>query len=140
MALSPVQKRFILHWGEMGTRWGVNRTMAQIHALLYVTGRAMPAEEITDTLQVARSNVSTCVRELQGWGVIRVVHVLGDRRDHFESMSDVWEMFRRVMMRNDGKPVRFRDERRPRRIEKREEGIIDEPREERTIDEAEAPR
>src|SRR5438874_6415757 len=96
-ALTPVTQKFILHWGEMGTRWGVNRTVAQIHALLYVTGKGMAAEEIAETLSVARSNVSTSLKELQGWGVVRVAHVLGDRRDHFESMKDVWEMFRVVL-------------------------------------------
>ncbi len=95
--LTDVQKKFILHWGEMGTRWGINRTVAQIHALLYITPRALNAEEITDTLSVARSNVSNSLRELQSWGIVKVVHVLGDRRDHFESMKDVWEMFRVIM-------------------------------------------
>ena len=94
MKLSPVQQKFILHWGEMGTRWGINRTVAQIHALLFITPRSLHAEEIAETLAVARSNVSTSLRELQGWGIVKVVHVLGDRRDHFESMKDVWEMFR----------------------------------------------
>jgi len=92
--LSPAQQKFILHWGEMGTRWGVNRTVAQIHALLYLSPDALPAEEIAATLGVARSNVSTSLRELEGWGIVRVVHQLGDRRDHFVSLADVWEMFR----------------------------------------------
>lgn len=96
-ALSPVQQKFILHWGEMGTRWGINRTVAQIHALLYTSPRPLNAEEIAETLQVARSNVSNSLRELQGWGVIRLVHVMGDKRDHFESLKDVWEMFRVVL-------------------------------------------
>jgi DNA-binding transcriptional regulator GbsR (MarR family) len=91
--LTPVQERFILHWGEMGTRWGINRTVAQIHALLYLSSRAMHAEEIAFTLSIARSNVSNSLRELQGWGIVRVAHVLGDRRDHFESLKDVWQMF-----------------------------------------------
>ncbi len=95
--LTPVTQKFILHWGEMGTRWGINRTVAQIHALLYLAARPLHAEEIAGALAVARSNVSTSLRELQGWGVIRVVHVLGDRRDHFESMKEVWEMFRIVL-------------------------------------------
>src|SRR5437867_3235988 len=95
--LSPVVQRFILHWGEMGTRWGVNRTVAQIHALLYVSPRPLPAEEIAETLSVARSNVSTSLRELQSWGIVRVVHVMRDRRDHFESMKDVWEMFQVIL-------------------------------------------
>jgi DNA-binding transcriptional regulator GbsR (MarR family) len=96
-ALTGVQKQYILHWGEMGTRWGINRTVAQIHALLYLSPRALPAEEIAETLSVARSNVSTSIRELEGWGIVRAVHVLGDRREHYESMKDVWEMFRLVI-------------------------------------------
>lgn len=96
-ALNPVQQKFILHWGEMGTRWGINRTVAQIHALLYISPRPLHAEEIVQTLGVARSNVSTSLKELQGWGIVKMVHVLGDKRDHFESMKDVWEMFRVVL-------------------------------------------
>ena len=95
--LSPVQQKFILHWGEMGTRWGINRTVAQIHALLFISPKPLHAEEITLTLNVARSNVSNSLKELQGWGIVRRVHVLGDSRDHFESMKDVWEMFRVVL-------------------------------------------
>jgi DNA-binding transcriptional regulator GbsR (MarR family) len=95
--LTGVQKQYILHWGEMGTRWGINRTVAQIHALLYLSPRALPAEEIAETLSVARSNVSTSIRELETWGIVRAVHVLGDRREHYESMKDVWEMFRLVI-------------------------------------------
>src|SRR5262244_3444643 len=94
--LTPVAQKFILHWGEMGTRWGINRTVAQVHALLFVSPKPLHAEEIASTLVVARSNVSTSLRELQGWGIVRVVHVLGDRRDHFESVKDVWEIFRIV--------------------------------------------
>jgi DNA-binding transcriptional regulator GbsR (MarR family) len=96
MALTPTEQKFILHWGEMGTRWGINRTVAQIHALLFLSAKPLHAEEIATTLTVARSNVSNSLRELQGWGVVRVVHVLGDRRDHFESLKNVWEMFRIV--------------------------------------------
>ena len=95
--LGPVEQRFILHWGEMGARWGLNRTVAQIHALLYLSPRPLPADEICEALGVARSNVSTSLRELQNWGIVRVVHVLGDRRDHFETITDVWELFRRVL-------------------------------------------
>ena len=95
--LSPVQQKFILHWGEMGTRWGINRTVAQIHALLYLSPKPLHAEEIAETLDVARSNVSTSLKELQGWGIVKLTHVLGDKRDHFESMKDVWEMFRIVL-------------------------------------------
>jgi DNA-binding transcriptional regulator GbsR (MarR family) len=96
MTLSAIEQRFILHWGEMGTRWGINRTVAQVHALLFLSPQPLPAEEIANTLAVARSNVSTSLRELQGWGIVRVAHVLGDRRDHFESVKDVWEIFRIV--------------------------------------------
>jgi DNA-binding transcriptional regulator GbsR (MarR family) len=95
--LSSVQQKFILHWGEMGTRWGINRTVAQIHALLYLSPKPLNAEDIADTLDVARSNVSNSLKELQAWGIVRLVHVLGDKRDHFESMKDVWEMFRVVL-------------------------------------------
>lgn len=95
-ALSPVEEKFILHWGEMGTKWGINRTVAQVHALLYLSAKPVPADEIAATLSVARSNVSTSLRELQGWGIVRLVHVLGDRRDHFETLKDVWEIFRIV--------------------------------------------
>src|SRR2546428_6516306 len=96
-SLSPVTRKFVLHWGEMGTRWGVNRTVAQIHALLYLSPKPLNAEEIAETLGVARSNVSTSLRELQNWGIVRIAHVMGDRRDHFESMKDGWEMFRVIL-------------------------------------------
>jgi DNA-binding transcriptional regulator GbsR (MarR family) len=94
--LTPVAQKFILHWGEMGTRWGINRTVAQVHALLFISPKPLNAEDIATTLSVARSNVSTSLRELQGWGIVRAIHVLGDRRDHFESVKDVWEIFRIV--------------------------------------------
>ena len=81
MNLSPTLSRFVLHWGEMGTRWGVNRTVAQIHALLFISGRPMHAEELVDTLGVARSNVSNSLRELQGWNLVRLVHVDGAKID-----------------------------------------------------------
>ena len=81
----------------MGTRWGINRTVAQIHALLFLSPTPLHAEEIATTLGVARSNVSTSLRELQGWGIVRVTHILGDRRDHFETLKDVWEMFRIIV-------------------------------------------
>ena len=81
----------------MGTRWGINRTVAQIHALLYLSPTPLAAEEIAETLSVARSNVSTSIRELEGWGIVRAVHVLGDRREHYESMTDVGEMFRLIV-------------------------------------------
>lgn len=97
MELTPIAERFVLHWGEMGTRWGVNRSMSQIHALLYLAGRPLHAEEIVGTLGIARSNVSTSLKELQGWKLVKVVHVMGDRRDHFETSCDVWELFRLIV-------------------------------------------
>lgn len=96
-ALGGLGARFVLHWGEMGARWGVSRTVAQIHALLFLQGRPMHAEEIAAILQVARSNVSTSLRELQNWGLARVVHRAGDRRDHVETELDPWELLRVVM-------------------------------------------
>jgi DNA-binding transcriptional regulator GbsR (MarR family) len=97
MALPPVVERVVLHWGEMGSRWGVNRTVAQIHALLYLSDRPLTAEDIADALGVARSNVSTSLKELQGWKLIRIAHVMGDRRDHFEAIQDITELFRVVV-------------------------------------------
>lgn len=97
MKLNPVGERFILHWGEMGSKWGVNRTMAQIHALLYLAARPLAADEIAETLGVARSNVSTSLRELQSWKLVHVVHVMGDRRDHFQTSGDVWELLRTIV-------------------------------------------
>ena len=97
MTLTSIQQKFILHWGEMGARWGINRTVAQIHALLFLSPKPLHAEAIAATLGVARSNVSTSLRELQGWGIVRAVHVLGDRRVHFESTKNVWELFRTIV-------------------------------------------
>lgn len=95
--LTPVAQKFILHWGEMGAKWGINRTVAQIHALLYLSARPLNAEEICETLGVARSNVSNSLKELQNWGIVKITHLPGDRRDHFESMKDVFEMFRVIL-------------------------------------------
>jgi DNA-binding transcriptional regulator GbsR (MarR family) len=97
MKLNPISERFILHWGEMGSKWGVNRTVSQIHALLYLAGKPLAADEIAETLTVARSNVSNSLKELQSWKLIKIVHVMGDRRDHFETSTDVWELFRVVV-------------------------------------------
>ena len=90
-------ERFVLHWGEMGTRWGTNRTVAQIQALLYLSPKPLRADEIVDLLSVARSNVSTSIRELQSYQLVRMTHLLGDRRDYFESLHDVWELFRVII-------------------------------------------
>lgn len=92
--LPPFAQHFILHWGEMGTKWGINRTVAQIHALLFLSEEPLHAEEICKRLGVARSNVSNSLKELQNWGIVKTVHLKGDRRDHFESIKDVYEMFR----------------------------------------------
>jgi DNA-binding transcriptional regulator GbsR (MarR family) len=97
MELTPVARKFVLHWGEMGNAWGVNRSISQIHALLFVAGRPLNADDITDTLGIARSNVSNSLRELQSWGLIQTVHLMGDRRDHFTTQTDVWELFRVVV-------------------------------------------
>ena len=96
-ALGASGRRFVMHWGEMGWRWGVNRTVAQIHALLFLVGRPMHAEEIAELLRVARSNVSNSLRELQNWNLVRVVHLVGDRRDHFETAQDPWELLRTIV-------------------------------------------
>jgi len=95
--MSPAVEKYVLHWGEMGTRWGTNRTVAQIQALLYLSPRPLRADEIVDMLSVARSNVSTSIRELQSYGLVKMTHSLGDRRDYFESVSDVWELFRVII-------------------------------------------
>lgn len=95
-ALHPAVERFILHWGELGGQWGVNRSVAQIHALLYVAGKPLTAEDIAAQLGIARSNVSTSLKELLTWDLIRRVPVRGDRRDFYEAEADVWEMLVRV--------------------------------------------
>ncbi len=97
MELTHAAEKLVVHWGEMGSRWGVNRTVAQIHALLLLAPRPMSAAEVADTLSVARSNVSTSLRELQAWGVVRVTHVLGDRRDYFDTVTDIWQLFRIIL-------------------------------------------
>jgi DNA-binding transcriptional regulator GbsR (MarR family) len=98
MQLTSSMERFILHWGEMGTRWGINRSVAQVHALLYLSPQPLNAEEIAETLVLARSNVSTSLKELQSWGLIKITHVVvGDRRDYFEALKDVQEMFNLVV-------------------------------------------
>ena len=92
----PDARAFILHWGEMGTHWGVNRSVAQVHALLYLADRPIHAEEIVETLGLARSNVSTALKELQGYAIVRRVHVESDRRDHFVAETDLWDMLMRI--------------------------------------------
>jgi len=92
----PEARSFILHWGEMGTEWGVNRSVAQVHALLYLSNRPLHAEEICEALNLARSNVSNGLKELQSYGIVRRVHVEGDRRDHFIAETDLWEMLMKL--------------------------------------------
>ncbi|MFO1171131.1 MAG: MarR family transcriptional regulator [Hyphomicrobiaceae bacterium] len=94
--LHPAIERFVLHWGDMGSTWGVNRSVSQIHALLYVSERPLTAEEIVLQLGIARSNVSNSLKELIGWDLIRRVPVRGDRREHFEAETDVWTMVQRI--------------------------------------------
>ncbi len=95
--MSPAVQKYVLHWGEMGTRWGTNRTVAQIQALLYLSPEPLRADEIVDLLSVARSNVSTSIRELQSYNLVKMTHILGDRRDYFESLHDVWDLFRVII-------------------------------------------
>jgi DNA-binding transcriptional regulator GbsR (MarR family) len=97
MMLAETTQKFILHWGNMGPRWGVNRTVAQIHALLFLSNAPLTAEDIAESLGVARSNVSTSVKELQSWGLVRVTHPMRNRRDHFSALQDVWEVFRLII-------------------------------------------
>jgi len=94
--MAPAVERFVLHWGDMGGRWGVNRSVAQIHALLYLAERPLTAEDIADSLGMARSNVSNSLKELLGWKLIRRIPVMGDRRDHYEAETDLWEMLTRI--------------------------------------------
>jgi DNA-binding transcriptional regulator GbsR (MarR family) len=94
--LPPAIERFVLHWGDMGGKWGVNRSVSQIHALLYLSDRPLTAEDIAEMLGLARSNVSNSIKELQAWNLIRRVPIKGDRREHFEAETDVWEMFARI--------------------------------------------
>ncbi len=108
MQLTPVMRKYILHWGEMGSRWGVNRTVAQIHALLYLVNKPLSADEIVETLSVARSNVSNSLRELQNWGLVDVTHELGDRRDYFTAVNDTWDMLMLILeerMRREVNPI-----------------------------------
>jgi DNA-binding transcriptional regulator GbsR (MarR family) len=92
MHLTPAMQNFILHWGDMGAKWGVNRSVASIHALLHIAPEPMTAEEISETLNLARSNVSTALKELQGWKIVKSQRQLGDRRDHFTSVRDMFDL------------------------------------------------
>ena len=96
MHLSPAMQTFIRHWGEMGARWGVNRSVAQIHALLYLSEKPLPADDIVEMLSIARSNVSTSLKELMSYSLVDRVHVASDRRDHFHAKEDPWDMLRAI--------------------------------------------
>jgi DNA-binding transcriptional regulator GbsR (MarR family) len=97
MRLTPVMHRYIVHWGEMGSRWGINRSVAQIHALLYLAPNPLHADEIAETLGIARSNVSVGIKELLAWELVQVTHTLGDRRDFFVALRDPWEVIRVIV-------------------------------------------
>jgi len=97
MRLTPVMQRYVVHWGEMGSRWGVNRSVAQIHALLYLAPQPLHADEIAETLGIARSNVSMGLKELLSWDLVQVTHTLGDRRDFFQAPHDPWEVVRVII-------------------------------------------
>lgn len=92
--LPEIKERFILHWGEMGSLWGINRTMAQIHALLLISEEPLSANDIMDDLQISRGNVSMALRELIAWGIVSRVHIKGERREFYTTEKDVWRMFR----------------------------------------------
>ncbi|MBY0402744.1 MAG: ArsR family transcriptional regulator [Cyanobacteria bacterium] len=96
MTLSETQQKFILHWGEMGNKWGINRTVAHIHALLLISKSPLNAEDIAETLSIARSNVSTSLKELLTWEIIKTVRLMTDRREHFESLPNTWDVFRMI--------------------------------------------
>ncbi len=97
MQLTDTMRRYIVHWGEMGSRWGMNRSVAQIHALLYLSEKPLHADEIGETLGIARSNISTGLKELLGWELVQITHVLGDRRDYFTAQHDTWEVIRVII-------------------------------------------
>ena len=95
--IENVKERFILHWGEMGTRWGINRTMAQVQALLFISERPLSADEIMTELQISRGNVSMSLRELMTWGIVTKMHIKGERKEFFTTEKDVWELFKIIL-------------------------------------------
>ncbi|WP_431477916.1 GbsR/MarR family transcriptional regulator [Massilia eburnea] len=95
--LSPLAQKFILHFGEMGSRWGINRTVGQIYALLYVNNRPLNADEIAEHLEFSRSNVSMGLKELQSWRLVKLLHQPNDRREYFEPPKDVWDIFKALL-------------------------------------------
>ncbi len=97
MKLTPTIQRCVLHWGEMGSRWGVSRSVAQIHALLFLAPDPLTADDIATTLAIARSNVSVSLKELQAWDLVSITHVIGDRRDYFQARKDIWEVLTTIL-------------------------------------------
>lgn len=97
MKLTPTIHRCVLHWGEMGSRWGVSRSVSQIHALLFLSPEPLTADEIAESLAIARSNVSVSLKELQSWDLVSITHVIGDRRDYFTSRKDIWEVLTTIV-------------------------------------------
>jgi DNA-binding transcriptional regulator GbsR (MarR family) len=95
--LSPLAQRFVLHFGEMGSRWGINRTVGQIYALLYISPKALNADEIATALDFSRSNVSMGLKELESWQLVRLQHLPSDRREYFSVPEDVWSIFRTLV-------------------------------------------
>lgn len=95
--LSPLAQRFILHFGEMGSRWGINRTVGQMYALLYILGKPLNADEIAEYLSFSRSNVSMGLKELQAWRLVKLLHKPGDRREYFEPPKDIWDIFKALL-------------------------------------------
>lgn len=95
--LTPLTQRFISHFGEMGSRWGINRTVGQIYALLYVLGQPLNADQIADYLTFSRSNVSMGLKELQSWRLVKLLHQPGDRREYFEPPKDIWDIFKTLL-------------------------------------------
>jgi DNA-binding transcriptional regulator GbsR (MarR family) len=93
-SLEQIRENFILHWGEMGSLWGINRSMAQIHALLFISDHPLAAQEIMNELQISRGNVSMALRELIAWGIVSRVHIMGERREFYTTEKDVVMMFR----------------------------------------------
>ena len=97
MRMSPLQQEFVLHFGEMGSRWGINRTVGQIYALLFLSAEALNADQITEALGISRSNTSMGLKELQAWNLVRLKHVPGDRKDHFTTPDDLWLIVRTLI-------------------------------------------
>ena len=95
--MTPLMERFVQHWGEMGSRWGLNRSVAQVHAFLFLLARPADAEEIAESLRIARSNVSSSIKELQSYGLVTRVHRVGDRRERFEALGSPWDMFLQIV-------------------------------------------